>query len=314
MKTTIGVDLGGTTIGAVLISETGETLWEKNIQTRREEGYEAVVARITGLIEVAKAFGTLAGIGVGVPGPVDRVTGRVYECVNLSWGEVDLAGDLSCVTGIPSMLMNDASAAAYGEFAAGSLRGVMDGLMLTLGTGVGGGAIIGGHLFEGRHGLGMEVGHMVVGEGDYRCSCGRMGCFETYTSASGLIMNAHAQLAEHGPSTWLDARLSIDGRVIMDGAQSGDSFCEAVVNRWIHYLAIGVLDLRMVFDPEVIAFGGGLSNAGAFWLPKLEQVITHSANFRNIPLPKLVLAELGEKAGAIGAAHRVMEVISEKSL
>lgn len=307
MKRTMGIDLGGTSIGAVIVQEDGLVIWESDRRTLRDKDYNAVVERIASFVSEGQREGELSGIGIGVPGPVDQRTGRVYECVNLGWDEVDLAKDLTTLTGISVKVMNDASVAAYGEFVAGALQGVDEGLMLTLGTGVGGGAIVHGKLFEGRHGLGMEVGHLKIGEGNYRCSCGRTGCFETYTSATALVREAHARLAESGPTSWLDARKSFNAKVIFDGAQSGDAFCEDLINRWIHYLAIGVLDLRMIFDPEVIAFSGGLSNAGQFWLPKLEHAVIQMANFKRIPLPELVLAKLGERAGAIGAAHRVMK-------
>lgn len=313
MKAAIGIDLGGTTMDAVVVGGNGNLLWHEKMPTNREGGYFEVLERIAELIKRGRTGIEVTGVGIGVPGPVDSVSGRFTECVNLDWGSVDLAMDLKHKTGLEIVLMNDASAAAYGEYSSGALKGLENAVLMTLGTGVGGGVILRGKIYEGRRGLAMEVGHMTLGEkGFYRCSCGRNGCVETLASATALVANAHNLLSALGPSTWLDARTPFDAKIIMDGARSEDPFCEKVVHEWIQVMALTVHNLRMLFDPEVIAFGGGLSNSGDFWLPLLKMAVRHSENFKGIPLPDLVLAQLGERAGAVGAARWAMKKIKSE--
>ncbi|SCZ77693.1 ROK family protein [Acidaminobacter hydrogenoformans] len=304
-KAAIGIDIGGTTIDAVVVGRSKKVLWHEQVDTESELGYEAVLVKLTGLIERARSRADIIGVGLGVPGPVDPISGQVSEVVNLGWTSVSLKRDLKKVTGLEALFMNDASAAAYGEHVAGALRGVDRGVLITLGTGVGGGVIVNGKLYEGQNGLAMEIGHMTISDqGLYRCACGRNGCFETLTSATALVADAHNRLTVQGSSGWLDARVPFDAKIIMDGAESGDPFCEGVVHDWIQRLAIGVHNLRMLYDPEVIVFSGGLSGAGSYWLPRLEDVFLHQANFKSMPRPKLMTAQLGALAGSCGAGFK----------
>lgn len=304
-KAAIGIDIGGTTIDAVAVGRSKKILWHEQVNTESEQGYEAVLEKITGLIQRAGSQVELIGMGVGVPGPVEPLSGQVSEVVNLGWSFNGLKRDLNKTSGLDVMFMNDASAAAYGEHVAGALRGIQRGVLITLGTGVGGGVIINGKLYEGEYGLAMEIGHMTISDqGLYRCACGRNGCFETLTSATALVADAHNRLADQGSSSWLDARVPFDAKIIMDGAESGDPFCETVVHDWIHRLSAGIHNLRMLYDPEVIVFSGGLSGAGDFWLPRLEEVFMHQTNFKALPRPKLMIAQLGALAGACGAGFK----------
>jgi glucokinase len=311
-KAAIGIDIGGTTMDAVVVGRSKRVLWHERVQTEAEQGYSAVKGKILELIQSAREHGDITGVGIGVPGPVDPISGKVSEVVNLGWTSVDLAKDLKKAAGFNVLFMNDASAATYGEHVAGALKGVDRGILITLGTGVGGGVILGGKLYEGQNGLAMEIGHMTVSDkGMYRCACGRSGCFETLTSATALVADAHNRLAAQGSSGWLDARVPFDAKIILDGAQSGDSFCETVVHDWLQRLAVGVHNLRMLYDPEVIVFGGGLSGAGDYWLPLLEDMAVHHANFKALSQPRLEIAQLGNLAGACGAGYKAYRTFAK---
>lgn len=304
-KAAIGIDIGGTTIDAVVVGRSKKVLWLERVQTEAEQGYNAVKGKVLELIQSAREHADITGIGIGIPGPVDPISGKVSEVVNLGWASVDFAKDLKKATGFDVLFMNDASAATYGEHVSGALKGVDRGVLITLGTGVGGGVILGGKLYEGQYGLAMEIGHMTISDkGMYRCACGRNGCFETLTSATALVADAHNRLAAQGSSGWLAARVPFDAKIILDGAQSGDPFCETVVHDWLQRLAVGVHNLRMLYDPEVIAFGGGLSGAADYWLPLLEDMVIHHANFKALPQPRLETAHLGNLAGACGAGFK----------
>lgn len=311
-KAAIGIDIGGTTIDAVVVGRSKRVLWHERVQTEAEQGYNAVKDKVLELIKRAQEAANINGIGIGIPGPVDPTSGRVSEVVNLGWAAVDLSKDLKKATGYDVLFMNDASAATYGEHVSGALKGIDRGVLITLGTGVGGGVILGGKLYEGQHGLAMEIGHMTISDtGMYRCACGRNGCFETLTSATALVADAHNRLTAQGSSGWLAARVPFDAKVIMDGAESGDPFCENVVHDWLQRLAVGVHNLRMLYDPEVIVFGGGLSGAGDYWLPLLEEIVLHHANFKAISLPRLKKAQLGNLAGACGAGFKAFSTFSK---
>lgn len=314
VKAAIGIDIGGTTIDAVVVGRSKNVIWHKQIETEADQGYEAVKAKVLDLIDHAKAHADITGIGIGIPGPVEPASGKVSEVVNLGWTSVDFAKDLTKATGFEILFMNDASAAAYGEHLAGALKGIDRGVLVTLGTGVGGGVILNGKLYEGQYGLAMEIGHMTISDkGLYRCACGRNGCFETLTSATALVADAHNRLAAQGGSSWLDARVPFDAKIIMDGAQSEDPFCESVIHDWLLRLAVGVHNLRMLYDPEVIVFGGGLSGAGDYWLPLLEDIAVHHANFKTLPQPRLQKAQLGDLAGACGAGFKAFSTFVRKN-
>lgn len=312
MKAALGIDLGGTTIDAVLVGRSKKILWHEQLKTEDSQGYAGFLTTMEGLVRRARERAEIVGLGIGVPGPVAPGSLTLSQAVNLGWDTGTFAEDLRGISGTSLIMLNDGAAAAFGEHTAGALRGVSSGILLTLGTGVGGGVLLRGSLYEGERGLAMEVGHMTVAEdGFYRCGCGRRGCFETLASAGAIVADAHNRLTATGPDHWLDARIPFDARIIMDGAQTGDPLCEAVVHDWIQRLATGVHNLRMLYDPEIIAFGGGLSNAWSYWGPRLSEAVLRQTNFQSLSLPRLEKAVLGSQAGAFGAAWKAFQVLGK---
>lgn len=307
----IGIDLGGTNIAGGLVDISGNLLLSYSIPTEASKGYETVLANIVAvcrhLIEQAPKDNPPTAIGIGVPGLADDHSGIVYECVNLLWKEPHtLSSDVSTAVGLKVHISNDASVAAVAEFKKGALKGVRNGVLLTLGTGVGGGFIINGQSYSGSYGVGSEIGHMVVGVNDYTCNCGRVGCLETFASATAIIKYTQKRLREGAESAYLDSigiqSEQIEAKHVIDGAKAGDELCTETFNRFIHYLVVGLVNTVVVLDPEIIALGGGVAKAGDFLIASIEKELDKHRVFRAAPSFKLALAEMGNDAGIIGAA------------
>lgn len=307
----IGIDLGGTNIAGGLVDLEGNLVQAYSIPTEAAKGYEAVLANI---ITVCKHLMAQApkdkqpkAIGIGVPGLADDHSGIVYECVNLLWKEPHpLSADVKAAVGLEVHISNDASVAAVAELKKGALKGVRNGVLLTLGTGVGGGFIVNGQSYSGSYGVGSEIGHMVVGENDYTCNCGRVGCLETFASATAIIKYTQKRLGEGATSAYLEAKgvkaEQIEAKHVLDGAKAGDELCTETFNRFIHYLVVGLINTVVVLDPEIIALGGGVAKAGDFLTTAIEKELDKHRVFRAAPSFKLALAEMGNDAGIIGAA------------
>ncbi len=306
----VGVDVGGTKIAAGLVSYEGSILKQKSILTKAERPFEIVVQDIIALIkEVASGLSSeeLLGIGVGIPGIADKQTGRVFECVNLGWRQVPLRLVLQEEFKIPVYVENDASVAGLAEYSIGSLRGTTNSVLITLGTGVGGGFIINGKIYSGTNGLASEVGHMVVGDNFYRCNCGKIGCLETFASALALINYTKKLIAEEQTDSPLKAYTAskeeeLNAKLIFDLAKEGDALALMAVNRLVKYLAIGISNLVYTLDPEIISLGGGVSKAGDYLLNLVKGKVEEIKIFKDVPSARLVLAELGNEAGIVGAA------------
>ncbi len=306
----VGVDVGGTKIAAGLVSFEGSLLKQKSILTKAERPFEIVVKDIIALIkEITSelADDELKGIGVGIPGIADKQTGRVFECVNLGWRLVPLRQVLEEEFKLPVYVENDASVAGLAEYTVGSLRGTTNSILITLGTGVGGGFIIDGKLYSGTNGLASEIGHMVVGDNFYKCNCGKTGCLETFTSALALINYTKKLLAEEEMASPLrdyigEREEALNAKLIFDLAKQGDSLALMAVNRLVKYLAIGISNLVYTLDPEIISLGGGVSKAGDYLLNLLKAKVEEIKIFKDVPSARLVLAELGNEAGIVGAA------------
>jgi len=196
---------------------------------------------------------------------------------------------------------NDANVAAIAEYEVGSLKNYNSGILLTLGTGVGGGIIIDGNVIRGAHGAGAEVGHMVVGENFYDCNCGRNGCLETFSSATGINKYINKVLAETNKPSVLRDYERIDTKIIFDCAKKNDAVALDAVNRFVKYLAIGIVNFINILDPEAIALGGGVSHAGQYLVDLLEKEVSKSLYSKDIGIAELKLAELQNDAGIIGA-------------
>lgn len=306
----LGVDLGGTNIKAALVSEAGEIAAETSRPTglprpAAEVCNEIAAALAEVLAKSGHAKAEVAGIGVGCPGTVEDETGTVLYSNNLNWENFAMADFLSRAAGLPVTLGNDANVAALGEALAGCARGAQSAVILTLGTGVGGGVVLDGKLLTGYTGAASEAGHMVVADGGELCTCGRRGCLEAYASATALIRMTKAAMAAH-PESALHAAAAggVSGRTAFDAAAAGDAAARAVVAEYTHWLAVGTANLINIFFPQVVGLSGGVANQGEVLLvPLREQVakMTFGSAFAK-KHTEIVCCTLGYRAGVIGAA------------
>lgn len=304
----IGVDLGGTNIVVGLVDEQCNVISTKSRETNSFRGKDPIIKDIIEMIEEIKSesIEDIKAIGVGIPGFADKA-GNVKAIINLKWKNVNLSEILEEKFKIPVAIDNDATVAGVAEFEAGAMRGYYNGVLLTLGTGIGAGIIINGQVFNGSHAIGSEIGHMVIGENFYTCNCGRNGCFETFASSTGIIKYAEKLLKEGENSKVINNYINgdyskLNAKIIIDAAKEGDSLGLKVFNRAIKYLAIGILNIMNIIDPEVIAFGGGVSNAGEFLLEALRVEVERTRYNKDFPVPEFKIAHFKNDAGIIGAA------------
>ena len=306
----VGIDLGGTAIKGGIVDKTGDILIKNEIKTESEGGFEKVADNIKRLIkQLIKDLGIdikdVKSIGIGMPGVANK-EGLVYYANNLKWENAPLGDVIRAeFEGIPVHIENDATVAGVAEYVKGSMKGCSSGIMITLGTGLGGGIIIDGKAFSGFNGLGSELGHMLLGENFFDCNCGNNGCFETFASATAVIRHARKLIEEDKMESIITSKVSLDdlnAKVIFDSAKEGDTVANMVVDRLVKYLAMGIGTLMNVFDPEIIAIGGGLSKAGDYLLDKVNKEIYNYVVFKKLKYGKVVIASLGNDAGIIGSA------------
>ena len=302
----LGVDLGGTNIKAALVDAEGNILNESSVPTNLPRQAEAVCDDIAALCTALADGVRVHGIGVGCPGTVDG--GVVRYSNNLNWHDFAMADYLQGKTGLPVRLANDANAAALGEALAGCAKGAESAVIVTLGTGVGGGVVLNGKLLTGYTGAASEPGHTVICDTPNAplCTCGRRGCFEAYASATALIrmtrqaMDAHPESALHTVA----ANGTVNGRTAFDAAELGDATAKQVVDDYIHYLAVGIANLINMFFPQVIGLSGGVANQGENLLRPLRAAVQPMI-FGDAYAKKhttLTTCTLGYRAGVIGAA------------
>ena len=303
MKYGFGVDLGGTAVKLAFFDAQGTLLDKWAIPTAREDAgcriLPDIAASITAyLAEKQLSRDQLLGIGIGIPGPV-LPDGSVSTCVNLGWQHVHVEKTLSRLTGLPVKALNDASAAALGECLKGGAAGCRNMILITLGTGLGGGVIVDGKVVPGAHGAGGEIGHITLEQEETECcSCGRRGCAEQYCSATGIVRLMKKAL-KNGTSC-LSGKTELTCKDVFDAANAGDSLANGVLQRVYGYLGQLLAVLSCVADPEIFILGGGVSNAGQ---PLLEGVQAAYAGrcFRPTEKTKIALAALGNDAGIYGA-------------
>lgn len=304
-----GIDLGGTTVKLGLFSTEGQLLDKWEIVTRTANGGEQILPDIAAsLKEKIAERGITAeqvkGAGLGVPGAVleDRF---VKPCVNLNgWGG-DVADRLSGLCGIPVKVVNDANAAALGEMWQGGGRGCGNVVFVTLGTGVGGGIIVGGKLLTGVHGAGGEIGHIKTNPVESEpCGCGKYGCLEQYASATGIVREARRSLEESDTPSALRDVEEVTAKAVFDCAKAGDSLASEVVEFFGESLGRALAIVSCVCDPEVFVIGGGVSAAGQIILDAVKKAFVRHA-FPSAEETRFELATLGNDAGICGAARLV---------
>lgn len=307
MKHYIGIDLGGTNIKGALVNENGEIVKQTTCPTHAEQGVEAVTETIADMIRDLAKDATVGGVGLGCPGTVDDKAGTVIYACNIGWVDYDVCTALKELTGYDVRLVNDANAAALAEVVVGAAKGAESAVVVTLGTGVGGGVVIDGKLLTGYTGAASELGHMVIVADGEDCGCGRKGCFEAYASATALIRMTHEAMAKHPESAMHQIAVeqgAVDGRTAFTAQQMGDMAGDEVVKEYVHYLSIGIANIVNIFFPEVIALSGGVANQGENLLVPLREKVgqqEYGAAY-TAKHPRIVCCTLGNTAGMIGAA------------
>ncbi|MCL2014122.1 MAG: ROK family protein [Oscillospiraceae bacterium] len=308
----IGVDLGGTNIAVGIVDEDYKIVAKHSIPTGSERHYSEVVSDMARAVEAAL---TKAGVkpeqcvsvGIGSPGTCDTENGVVAYANNLKWDDVPIVDEFRKHIDLPTSISNDANCAALGEALAGAAVGCDNAVMLTLGTGVGGGIIIGGEIYAGGYSAGAELGHVVIKYDGEPCNCGRRGCFEVYTSATALIRQTK-QAAEKNKDSLLNGVIAendgkINGRTAFLAADRGDAKAKEVIDKYLGYLGVGIVDFINIFRPQVIIIGGGISNEGDKILKPLNDYVSNNCyGGAKTPLPRVVRAKLAGDAGIIGAA------------
>lgn len=306
-----GVDVGGTTCKIGLFETTGTLLEKWEIPTDTSEHGKHILDNVAEALkgkmtEKQISAEEVQGIGIGIPGPVDS-KGDVSVCVNLGWGHVAVAKDLSeKMSGILVKAGNDANVAALGEMWQGGGKGYQDVVMVTLGTGVGGGIIIGGQVVAGAHGAGGEIGHITMNPHETEsCGCGRKGCLEQYSSATGLVRLARQALAAEHEATALDDIAEVTAKDVFDAYKNGDKVAAVIVDKFAAVLGRGLSKISCVADPEIFVIGGGVSKAGQPLLDAVQKAFVKET-FSACKDTKFALATLGNDAGIYGCVQLIL--------
>lgn len=314
----IGVDLGGTNIAVGLVDDDYKIIGKLTLPTERERDGELIVKDIATLCQkICDDEGILISdvkaIGVASPGVANHDDGIVEYANNLKFKHFPIADLLKEYIGEGSpkiYLENDANAAAWGEAVAGAAKGSRNSVMITLGTGVGGGIIIDGKIYSGFNYAGAELGHIVIQHNGRPCSCGRHGCWEAYSSATGLVNMTNEKIkkcSEQGRDTVMTElaknRGKVSGRTAFDAMRMGDEAGREVVDEYASYLACGLANVINIFQPEILSIGGGISNEGQFLLDLIVPLIRNEQYGQGfVDLTDIRIAKLGNDAGIIGAA------------
>ena len=305
-----GVDIGGTTVKIGLFSAEGELLDKWEITTRTDDGGAYILGDIADSVKAKMEEKSIAaedvlGVGMGVPGPV-REDGTVIKCVNLGWGIFNAADELGKLLGMKVKVGNDANMAALGEMWQGGGKGHQNIVMITLGTGVGGGIILNGKMLAGVNGAGGEIGHMTMDltETDV-CNCGKRGCLEQYASATGIVRMANKALNDSDRPSKLREVQYISAKEIFDAAKTGDDLAMELVEALGKKLGLAMAQVAAVVDPEVFVIGGGVSRAGQLLIDVTDKYFKQFA-FHACKNTGIALAVLGNDAGMYGGARAVL--------
>lgn len=291
----LGIDIGGTTVKFGIVDETFRILEQTAIPTLPNRPSEALIGDIAAAARPLIEKYAPVSVGIGSPGSIDPVAGLVIRAGNLPFRNVHLAKELEAALGIPTWLENDANCALIAEVAAGVCQGCQDALILTIGTGVGGAIRIGGKIYHGHNFLAGELGHFVIHHGGRQCACGMRGCFEQYASATALIRQTEDAIAA-APESILarEGQGGVDGRTVFRAAALGCPAADEVLKNYVNYLADGLNSLNFIFQPQRIALAGGVANAGAALLDRLQPLLR--------PQVKVALSTLKGTGGILGAA------------
>lgn len=315
----LGIDLGGTNIAVGVVDENNAIIARATSKTKVDSPEQVADA----MAETARAALANAGltlddvpwVGLGSPGTINKATGIIEFANNLPFSNTPMEQMLSQrLDGKKVLMENDANAAAYGEYMAGALKGADNAVAITLGTGVGGGIIIDHKIYSGSNFAGAELGHTVIVVDGRPCTCGRLGCWETYASATGLIKTTkeHMENAPKDSALWTIVGGDMDkvnGRTAFDAMRQGDPVGKEIVDEYVKYLSVGIIDMINIFQPDILCIGGGISNEGETLLAPVRAYVEADQYARNTSKKTVVCrAQLGNDAGIIGAALLGKEV------
>ena len=294
-----------------LFSENGELLTEEKVATCSEDGFEGTLEKLANLSralveKIGVDYADVLAIGVGSPGVVDGKEGIVLRWSNYDWNNVPFAITLSQLTGKKVYVANDANVAALGEAKFGATSQYQSSILLTIGTGIGGGIVFDGKLIEGYRCAGAELGHVTIREGGLLCACGRRGCYEKYASTTALIKQTrHAMVENLDSKMWevADGKIeNVSGRTAFMAARKGDESAKKVIEQFVGYLSEGIADFVNILRPEAIVIGGGISNEGELLFEPLRRAVDARTYIAMDIVPlKIVGAKLGNRAGIYGA-------------
>lgn len=311
-----GIDVGGTTVKCGLFTTEGVVLDKWEIRTNKENGGASILGDIAASINAKLAEkkidkSVVKGVGIGVPGPV-KGDGTVLTCVNLGWGKFNVNEEMSKLVGLPVAAGNDANVAALGEMWKGGGQGYQDVVMITLGTGVGGGIILDGKIWAGSNGAGGELGHMIVNPDETDiCGCGGHGHLEQYASATGIVRMAKKELAANDAATTLRKYENLSAKNVFDEAKAGDAVAAVLVDKLCAILAGALTHVAATVDPQVFVIGGGVSKAGEILTEGLKK--HYNQNLLSALYNKeFRLATLGNDAGIYGSAKMILDQVAAK--
>ncbi|MBQ9252052.1 MAG: ROK family glucokinase [Clostridia bacterium] len=309
----IGLDIGGTGIQIGAVDESNQIIAQASIPTRTDIPFEDQVQQMVDCIHSlldpqinpALTMENVASIGAGIPG-IANEAGTVIDCTNLGWKYTPLRQEFQKRIDKPFFVDNDANVAALAESVAGISAGTSSSVFITLGTGIGSGIIINGKVWKGHHGIGGELGHMILKLDGEPCSCGNHGCVETYCSATAMIRMAREAVAKHPDSLILKLAegnpKKINAKMVFDAVRQEDAVAKELFQRYVSYLSQAIAGVVNFLDPEVVILGGGVSKAGSLLLDAIRAEYPKYVLFNDQPLPQVEIASLSAEAGIIGAA------------
>ncbi len=312
MKYYVGIDLGGTNISVGVVNENYEIISKASTKTNCPRPAVEIAADMAkmSLEAIKKAELTVDDIewvGIGTPGIANSESGIIEYSNNLGFENVPMSEYIRKYINKPIFIENDANAAAYGEFVAGAAKGTTHAVCITLGTGVGGGIIIDKKIYTGFNFAGAEIGHTVLEVDGPPCTCGRKGCFEVFSSATGLIRMTNEAMDKNKDSLmwklYSEKGSKVSARTSFDAMRMGDKVATEVVNKYIKYLASGITNIINTFQPDILCIGGGVCNEGDYLLTPIKELVQNEVYTRNSSKnTEIVIAKLGNDAGIIGAA------------
>ncbi len=307
----IGVDIGGTKVSCALVGEDKTILSKVSFETRGGRPYTDVLRDVADSVysvldEAGYRLDDVEAVGLGCPGILDQQKGEVIYSNNIAWENVPLVKTLQRYVPKEIYVDNDANCAALGEYLCGASKGTNSSVTVTLGTGVGGGIILGGRIHSGFNSAANAIGHMVIVSGGVPCTCGREGCWESYASITALVRMAEEMAVQFPDSLLAEVKRrsgQFNGKNIFDAARQNDATALKLLDKYYYFVSEGIIDLINVFQPQMIVIGGGISSEGDDLLKPIITNVKKGVYCKQVPLPQITIAKLNNDAGIIGAAY-----------